>query len=369
MSDPEIRFLTDQTGARVAYAVHGTGPVLMCPAWWVSHVEQDWSLDVFRAFFEQLGQHFRVVRYDRPGTGLSDRKVPARTLPDEVDLLGRVLDAVGVDSCSLLAISCAGPVALSFAANHPQRVDKICFYGSYVVGRDIGTDDVKDAIRALVKAHWGLGSRALSDIFVPDGGADIQAMFVAQQQASADAARAHDLLSLTYEMDASDAAKSVTADCMLLHRRGDRAIPFECGRQLAAALPSARLVTLEGRAHLPWIDGDDVVKQVVSFLTDRPTTDGRSRTNAAFAFDPANRQLIVSGEEIPLTPLEFGVFEVLVSAGDRVVTRDELLQGVWKQPFEGSNKVDVVIRSLRKKLGSHRDAIETVTGHGYRLRE
>lgn len=88
----------------------------------------------------------RIVRYARPGTGLSDRDVPPRTQEDEVILLGRVLDAVGAARCSLFAISCAGPIALGFTARHPERVDKICFYGSYAIGRDIGTDEVKDAI-------------------------------------------------------------------------------------------------------------------------------------------------------------------------------------------------------------------------------
>ena len=380
MSAPEIRFLKDKSGARVAYAVHGTGPLVICPAWWVSHVERDWTVAPFRAFFERLGAGLRIVRYDRPGTGLSDRDVPARTLEDEVDLLARVLEAMGAEHCSLFAISCAGPVALRFAAQSTEAVNKICFYGSYALGNDIGTDKVKEAMMSLVKAHWGLGSRALSDIFVPDGERALQDTFVAQQQASATAERAHDLLKLTYEMDATDSVQNVTAECLLLHRTGDRAVPFECGRNLAASLPNAKLMTLESRIHLPWIEGEELADHILHFLAGAPSPDMTSSdaveskdkeansTPMGYRFDIDNRQLIIDGAPTPLTPIEFGVFKTLTDAGDRVVTRDELLEKVWQQSFEGSNKVDVAVRSLRKKLGAYSQAIETVTGHGYRLR-
>src|SRR2546429_8963830 len=74
-----VRFIRDTNGARIAYAVVGEGPLVICPAWWVSHVERDWEHPAFRSFFTRLADGFRVVRYDRPGTGLSDRDVPPRT--------------------------------------------------------------------------------------------------------------------------------------------------------------------------------------------------------------------------------------------------------------------------------------------------
>jgi DNA-binding response OmpR family regulator len=70
---------------------------------------------------------------------------------------------------------------------------------------------------------------------------------------------------------------------------------------------------------------------------------------------------------VPLTRLEFGVLQHLSLHPDRVVGRDELLRDVWGQQFGGSNVVDAVVKSLRKKLGTHGDAIATVTGHGYRF--
>src|SRR5262249_8721580 len=157
----------DRSGARVAYAVVGEGPLVLCPAWWVSHVERDWEHPGFRHFFTRLADGFRVVRYDRPGTGLSDRDVPQRTQAAEVQLLATLREALGDRQFSMFAVACAGPVALTYAAAHQERVHRLCLYGSYAKGSDIATPDMRDALADLVKAHWGLGSVALTAIFLP----------------------------------------------------------------------------------------------------------------------------------------------------------------------------------------------------------
>jgi pimeloyl-ACP methyl ester carboxylesterase len=153
-----IRFIRDAGGARVAYAIVGEGPLILCPAWWVSHLERDWEDPGFRHFFSRLAEGFRIVRYDRPGTGLSDRDVPPRTQAAEVALLARLADALGDPQLSLFAISCAGPVALTYAAAHQDRIRRLCLYGSYANGADIATPELWVALADLVEAHWGVGS-------------------------------------------------------------------------------------------------------------------------------------------------------------------------------------------------------------------
>jgi hypothetical protein len=90
-------------------------------------------------------------------------------------------------------------------------------------------------------------------------------------------------------------------------------------------------------------------------------------TPQPFALDVSARALLLDGRSVPLTRLEFGVMRHLVENVDRVITRDELLRDVWGQPFGGSNVVDAVMRTLRKKLGAQARAVETVKGHGYRF--
>ena len=83
--------------------------------------------------------------------------------------------------------------------------------------------------------------------------------------------------------------------------------------------------------------------------------------------DEANREFVLEGRRAPATRLEYGVMLALIRASGRVVTRDEILAEVWETSFAGSNKVEAVVRSLRKKLGAFAPSIETVTGHGYRF--
>jgi len=93
-------------GRRVAYATVGDGPLLFMPAWWVSHLVEDWRDTDFRQFVEALARRYRVVRYDRLGTGMSDRDRPpgALTLDHEVALLEKVVDEFSPRSLSLFGI-------------------------------------------------------------------------------------------------------------------------------------------------------------------------------------------------------------------------------------------------------------------------
>ena len=70
--EQEIRFCATSAG-RLAYAATGQGPAMVLPAWWVSHQEALWEDRWFRAFVTALADRHAVIRYDRLGTGLSDR--------------------------------------------------------------------------------------------------------------------------------------------------------------------------------------------------------------------------------------------------------------------------------------------------------
>lgn len=86
--------------------------------------------------------------------------------------------------------------------------------------------------------------------------------------------------------------------------------------------------------------------------------------------DSAARELVVNGRRVGLTRLEFGVMEFLQQRTGEAVPRSALLASVWEQNYDGGgNVVDVVIRSLRKKLGEKASFIQTVHGVGYRLRQ
>jgi pimeloyl-ACP methyl ester carboxylesterase/DNA-binding CsgD family transcriptional regulator len=264
-----IRFLRF-AGSRVAFAVSGEGPPLVAAAWWVSHLELDWRDEAFRSFWGSTAAGHSLVRYDHPGTGMSDREVDptALTLDDEVALLGAVMDELALDRASVVGGSSGGCTAIAFAARFPERVDRLLLYGAYAHGASIAPHDVREALAAAVRAHWGLGSRVLADVFVGAEDSEARRRFVRDQRASAQAETAAALLELAYRMDVRPLLEQVRAPTVVVHRRADRAIPYACGRDLAGSIPGARLVSVDGDAHLPWVgDWMSVSRALGSFLT------------------------------------------------------------------------------------------------------
>jgi pimeloyl-ACP methyl ester carboxylesterase len=266
--DQQIRFCS-VAGRRVATAVSGAGPPLLLPSWWTSHVELDWHRPGYRAFVRRLSTHHTVIRYDRLGTGLSDRERPS--CPDAQELeaataLG-VLDALGLDRVDLFGLSCAGCIAVRVAAQQPQRTGRLVLYGSYADGRAIAPPDTREALVALVRSQWGLGSRLLAELFLPEASPEDRRAFVAFQRGAASPRMAAQLLELMHAFDVRDHVGEVQAPTLVLHRRQDRAVPFELGVELAAALPDARLVELSGAEHLPWTgEAGAVLRPALAFL-------------------------------------------------------------------------------------------------------
>jgi pimeloyl-ACP methyl ester carboxylesterase/DNA-binding CsgD family transcriptional regulator len=267
-----VRF-AEVKGRRVAWAAVGEGPPIVLGPWWMSHLELDWANPRCRQFISALARHRTVIRYDRPGTGLSDRDGPPPvTLDDEVGLLAGVVDAVGAGSVVVFAGSAGGPIAVRYAAAHPRRVERLVLYGSYLNGAAIGDPASRELLLDLIRRHWGLGSRVLADVLIPGATAAERDAFVAFQRASAPAELAARLLDATYTFSVEDVAGEVRSPTAVLHRRNDRAIPFELGRQLAARIPDASFLALEGVDHLPWYgDAAAVVRAVLEFVgIDRP---------------------------------------------------------------------------------------------------
>jgi DNA-binding response OmpR family regulator len=85
--------------------------------------------------------------------------------------------------------------------------------------------------------------------------------------------------------------------------------------------------------------------------------------------DPEQQAIVVAGEPVALTRLEFGVAAYLYANAGTPVSRERLLDDVWGRSYHGgSNVVDAIIKTLRRKLGENGPSIETVRGHGYALR-
>jgi pimeloyl-ACP methyl ester carboxylesterase/DNA-binding CsgD family transcriptional regulator len=258
-------------GRSVAWSTVGSGPALVIGGWWSSHLGLDWQDPAFRRFVERLGATSTVVRYDRPGTGLSDRVgPPPAELDEEVAVLAAVVESVGQPRVRFLGASSGCPVAATYVARNPDRVDRLVLYGGYANGSDIASPTARETMVDVVERHWGLGSRVLADVFLPGANGRERDAFASFQRRSAPRAVAANALRAVYAINASGELPQITRPTLVLHRRGDRAIPFALGRDLADRIPASTFVELAGDEHFPWRgDAGALVGMVERFLGGR----------------------------------------------------------------------------------------------------
>jgi DNA-binding CsgD family transcriptional regulator len=148
-------------------------------------------------------------------------------------------------------------------------VDRLILFGATSSGCDLAPERARSALVELIRTHWGLGSRAISDLFVPGLRGDDLIWFSAFQQQTASAQNAAQRLEMYYGTDVTIDARQIQAPTLVLHRSGDRAVPLEHGTRLASLVPDAELEVLDGDAHPPYLgDWQSVLDAVLRFLPD-----------------------------------------------------------------------------------------------------
>lgn len=235
----EVRYLRTDRGPVVAYGRCGSGPPLVVLLGWVSSLDVIASgRDPRSSLLERLTGNLSLTLYDRWGTGLSPGPVTDFGLEASVQELIDVLRAVG-PPVSLLAMSAAGPIAVSLAARLPSWVSSLVLFGTFASGPATFTDKaLRDTVVQIARSHWGIGSKLLADLYRP-GVTDEAAWHLARVfRESATPEVAAEYLASMYDHDVID-LPAVTAPSLVLHYRGDRLIGFRGGQDLATGLPHA----------------------------------------------------------------------------------------------------------------------------------
>lgn len=244
---------------------------------WVSNIDQFWTEPSFARFLHRLASFSRLIVFDKRGTGLSDR-VPVEKLPtleDRMDDLRAVMDAAGSRRAALVGLSEGGPLCLLFAATYPERTEAVVMIGSYArrlrtVEHPMGVETPEEVADILerIPHEWG-GSFRLA-IRAPSAMNDERFVrwWGGYLRSSASPAAAVALTKMNAEIDVQHVLPAVGMPVLVLHRRGDRAVPAAAGKLVADRLPRARYVELAGDDHLPFVgDQDTIVDEIQRFLT------------------------------------------------------------------------------------------------------
>ena len=272
----EVRFCRAPDGVRIAYARHGTGPPLVIATCWLSHLQFDWESPVWRHFVADLGEVATIFRYDERGYGLSDWEVDDFGLDARVADLEAVVDHAGLDRFALMAMAQGGPVAISYAARHPERVTRLMFYGSYAATfRDPTPEDLElDAtFEQLLKVGWArpdsVFRRVFTSLMIPGATEEQMRWLDELQRVSVSAENAVAARRQRSKENVVGLLPQLDQPTLVLHCRGDRMNDFEEGRFLASNIANSRLVPLESSNHI--VLGDEpawgvVVDEVAGFL-------------------------------------------------------------------------------------------------------
>jgi len=331
----------------IAYSKFGRGQPLVCPAPWVTSLSYIFEDTFAKQFWERLAQDVTVITYDKHGCGQSDRDRKDFTIEAELLDLETVLNHVGLKEFNLLGSSMASPVSIEYTARHPKRVTRLILYGAYANGKHLAKEEVRSALISLVKASWGLGSKAIADIFYPEANKEELQSLAKFQRDSASAEEAGNLLELAFSLDVTELLHTISTPTLILHRDGDKVVTIDNGRQLAGEIPNAQFKVLRGAIH-PWWYGE--TNQIIEAISEFSVR-GESRapaldTHGNTPKDGTKKDIgKLASSEDEIVEQATIVFSDIVSSTD-VVTKlgDSAARDIFR-------KHDKIIRDQIKKYG------------------
>jgi len=263
----EIRYCRARDGVRLAYAKVGRGPPLVRAPTWLNHLEYDWQSPLWRHILRRFASEHTLIRADARGNGLSDWEVDEISFDLWVSDLETVIDAVGLPRFPLLGVSQGCAISIAYAVRHPERVSRLVLYGGFALGASKRSPAAREKLKAmatLVRLEWGADNPAIRHMFAtefyPDAPKEVLDSYGERQRITTTGECAARYLETTGDIDVTDLLHKVAVPTLVMHRRGDLRQPIELGRQMAAGIPGARFVALEGRNHIP-LEGEPATER------------------------------------------------------------------------------------------------------------
>jgi len=254
-----IRYLTTRDGVRLAWTASGAGMPLLKAANWLTHLQYDIESPVWRHWTRFLAEHFRFVRYDERGCGMTEWKVENVSVPLWVDDLEAVAEAaLPAGPMALLGISQGAAISIEYAVRHPERVSHLILYGGYAAGwlKHTNPDTLRiyNAMVELIRFGWGSDNPTFRQVFTsrfaPGASAEQLDWFNELCRRTTKAEVAAHLMRARGEVDVRELLPKVSVPTLVLHAVHDEITPLGMGRQLAAEIPGAQFVQLESRNHV-----------------------------------------------------------------------------------------------------------------------
>ena len=278
----------------VAYQVVGGGPRdLVFVTSWSSHVEIQWEEPLIASFLTRLGSLGRLVTFDKRGVGMSDPFIVSdeSTLEEWLADIDAVLDAIDSRSAHLIGFGAGGPLSVLYAAAKSERVASLVLINAWTRLRraddhPFGIDPAtEEELIELMVASWGVSDGLATSAPSLRGDVGFRSWHRRHLRLSSSPSTIASMQRMLFRTDVRGALPSVRCPTLVVHRRGNMMVPVEHGRHIAAHIPTAQLVELEGTDHPYWAgDSDEVLGEIELFLTGRRTTGTGDRVLATILF-------------------------------------------------------------------------------------
>ena len=263
----------------IAYQVTGDGPIdVVLISGFVSHLEKDWEEPRHAHFLERLGSMGRLIRFDKRGTGLSDRPAGLPDLETRMDDVRAVMDAVGSRRAVLFGYSEGAPMALLFTASNPERTSALILYGAYAKRLDPDADypwaPTREARAAYIDAlerDWGFESDM--KMMCPSADEAMARWWGERCRAAASPGAIRALNEMNSLIDVRSVLPAIRVPTLVVNRGTDYDVRVEEGRYIAERIGDARFVELAGADHFVGVDADQILDVVEPFLAERRAAD------------------------------------------------------------------------------------------------
>lgn len=279
--EPRIQYAKTADGVSIAFWTLGEGtPIVQMPLLY-SHLQMDWQLHEFRRWHERLARDRKLVRYDRRGSGLSERNVTGYSLDAFILDLEAVVDRLGLESFILMGLLFSGPVAIAYAARHPEQVSHLILWGTWARGSDYFEAPRVQASHSLIDKDWEYYTESAAQGWYEwSAGEEAhraaafirEAVTPEELQVTLEAGRRFDVTSLLSQ---------VRSPTLVLHRRQAAYPSLDVARRLASEIPDARLALLEGSGLSPHMgDAESVARAIDEFLGEGEESEAQARAGA-----------------------------------------------------------------------------------------
>ncbi len=254
--DQEIRFVTAEDGVRLGCGISGVGPPIVKAPNWLSHLTADWESPAWRHWWRELTLRHRLIRFDQRGCGLSDRGVANLSFEAWVDDLAAVVDAFGLSQFPLFGMSQGAAVAIAYAARSPEKVSCLVLYGGVARGwaKSGHPTETHQALATLIRDGWESDNPAFRQVFtsqfMPDATKQQMDSFNELSRMSTSATNSVRFQEEVGQIDIVSSLPNISCPALVLHCKDDARVPFHQSEQIAALIPNATLVPLEGRNHI-----------------------------------------------------------------------------------------------------------------------